>query len=262
MSRSSPLTVRSPLAVALSRHRLRSAAAAERIVAATGLAPPALILEAGAGDGRLTRAIARRAGRVIAVEIDPTEHARLVSAVADLPHVRPVLGDFLTLPLPRKPYHVIANLPFSLTAETLRRLALGPTPPGTMHLVLDHPAALQWLGLRGWSAAAVLVHVRFEVRASLALRRTDFVPFPRQHPVLVSFCRHEKPPVAPRDWPRFEHFVKGVFHGGGRLGANLVRYAGKGALARLHPGSPDLCIPPGHLPPADWVRLFNRVLRP
>jgi 16S rRNA (adenine1518-N6/adenine1519-N6)-dimethyltransferase len=58
-----------------------------------------LVIEIGAGDGRLTRYLRNRAAKVIAVEIDPALARGLQQAFADDPDVQIVQADFLKLDL-------------------------------------------------------------------------------------------------------------------------------------------------------------------
>ena len=56
----------------LSQNFLRSRRLADDIVRGLDVRPHELIVEIGAGDGRLTEPLARQARRVIAIELDPT----------------------------------------------------------------------------------------------------------------------------------------------------------------------------------------------
>ena len=70
----------------LSQNFLRSRRLADDIVRGLDVRPHELIVEIGAGDGRLTEPLARRARRVIAIELDPA----LASALRALPV--PIIG--------------------------------------------------------------------------------------------------------------------------------------------------------------------------
>ncbi len=88
--------------------------------------PDALVFDIGAGFGRLTRPLLETGARVIAVEID----AKLARSLERrYPDARVVCGDALRIPLPRRPFSVVANLPFAISTAMLRRLL------GTPHLV-------------------------------------------------------------------------------------------------------------------------------
>src|SRR5690606_17116491 len=137
-----------------------------------GLAPPARVFEFGAGDGELTLALAEAAGAVIAIEVDRGLHTLLSERIASFAHVSAVHGDFREASLPATgDYHVVANLPFSLTAATMRLLTCQSNPPASAHLVLQREAAAVWTGSGPATRASVLAGLRFTFDVPLALRR-------------------------------------------------------------------------------------------
>jgi 16S rRNA A1518/A1519 N6-dimethyltransferase RsmA/KsgA/DIM1 with predicted DNA glycosylase/AP lyase activity len=233
---------------------------ARRIVAHTGLAPPALVLEAGAGDGLLTEALAARAGRVIAVERDRSLWLRLRERFVGCETVSPILDDIRHVPLPRKPYVFVANPPFHLTAELLRLILLGPRKPMAAFLVLERDAALHWSGAGRSSVVSVLAGVDWEMDIPLALRRSDFVLRPRVDCVLLAARRRGRPLVAPSERVAFEAFVRTGF-GRGRRDArtNLRGLMPEGALLgalRSRGFAKDAL--PSELGMEAWVELFRR----
>lgn len=95
---------------------------AAEIVRTSGTGPGDLVLDLGAGTGALTAPLARTGARVLAIERSPRLARRLERRYADAAHVRVVEGDIRTVPLPRRPYRVVANLPFSIAMTMLGRL--------------------------------------------------------------------------------------------------------------------------------------------
>jgi 16S rRNA A1518/A1519 N6-dimethyltransferase RsmA/KsgA/DIM1 with predicted DNA glycosylase/AP lyase activity len=111
---------------ARSQHFLRTQALAADLVRDAAVRRGELVLDLGAGSGRLTAELARVAGHVSAVELDPRWAARLRGR---WPNVAVVEGDAAVVPLPREPFRVVANLPFSGTTAILRHLLDDPRVP-------------------------------------------------------------------------------------------------------------------------------------
>lgn len=106
-------------------HLLRDLSVAHRLVRSAGVAAGDLVLELGSGTGALTGPLADSGARVIAVERDPRFVARLERRFADTDNVKVVAADARTVPLPRRAYVAVANIPYALSTALLRRL-LGP----------------------------------------------------------------------------------------------------------------------------------------
>lgn len=96
------------------------------IVADAGVGGGDTVLEIGAGAGSLTAALAEKAGRVVAYEIDRTLSPVLDRALAPYSNAEIVYGDFLKADLPALEkklgrYRVVANLPYYITTPTVLR---------------------------------------------------------------------------------------------------------------------------------------------
>lgn len=94
----------------------------QRIVDCTLLKKSEIVLEIGAGDGRMTKLLAEKAKKVVAVEIDK----RFLARLKKLPkNVKVVIGDALEL-LSRRPLKkfdkIVANLPSVLVEPLFQKL--------------------------------------------------------------------------------------------------------------------------------------------
>lgn len=217
---------RSPTSSALSQHFLRDESVAQRIVASTGLAPPAFVFDLGAGDGALAAAMAQRGCRVVAVELDRAMWLKLKHRFRDTPRVEVILADLLHVELPASArYSVISNVPFALTARLMRRLKELANPPVSAWLVLQEEAARKWAGLGHETVMSLLLQVRFEVEVVLALRRTDFVPRPAVDSVVLQLRRRERPVFEGPDERRFEAMVRRAFAGPNSRAAREMSFA-------------------------------------
>ena len=111
---------------ARSQHFLRDRSVAEELTALAGISRRDLVLEIGAGDGAITSTLARRAGYVIAHEIDALLAARLRERFGPLSSVLVVEGDAFAQPLPRLPFRAVSNVPFHETTRLFRLLLDDP----------------------------------------------------------------------------------------------------------------------------------------
>ncbi|MCP2258180.1 23S rRNA (adenine-N6)-dimethyltransferase [Streptoalloteichus tenebrarius] len=108
-------------------HFLRSPAVAADLVRSSGVGRDDLVLDLGAGAGAITAPLAATGARVLAVERNARFVDRLSERFADTGNVRVIHADVRTVPLPRRPYRVVANIPFALSTALLRRLLQSPT---------------------------------------------------------------------------------------------------------------------------------------
>lgn len=145
------------------------------LVAEAGIPRGALVLDVGAGHGALTAPLVEAGARVIAVEAHRQRAQFLRERFGAAVVV--VQTDAAVLRLPRRPYHVVANPPFGVTAAVLRRLLQPGSRLQSAHLVLQDKAARWWAGPSApgygrWGR-------RFALSVGPRLPRTAFAPRPR-----------------------------------------------------------------------------------
>jgi 16S rRNA A1518/A1519 N6-dimethyltransferase RsmA/KsgA/DIM1 with predicted DNA glycosylase/AP lyase activity len=248
----------------LSQHLLRDEKVAQRIVAASGLAPPDTVYEIGPGSGVLTTALARRVKRVVAIEHDRTLIGPLRERFSDWDNVEVVHHDFLRYPVPKTDsYKVVGNPPFALTSPLLRHLLSLPNPPAEAVLVLQAEAALRWAGVVHESVVSVVAKVRFRFEFRLALHRREFAPRPAVDCALLAIVRRPTPLLGAADERRFAEFVAAGFgRGRGSARKNLEKVIGYEQFKAFARGA---CLPldaaPGELGVEDWLALFARARR-
>lgn len=216
-----------------------------------------LVLEIGAGTGRITGSLSRVAGNVVAVELDPGFAATLRRRVRT-PTVEIVESDFLRVPLPEAPFRAFGNVPFGLTTAILRRLLDDPASPlSRADLIVQFEVARKrttiWpsnfltLGWLPWWEFNVLRH----------LPPSAFDPAPSVHGALLSITRRTPallPPGRRGDFVRLlrtgfqrEHLpVHRSLRLPERAWRRLARDRGIGSSARA-----------GELDVFDWVAVFT-----
>jgi 23S rRNA (adenine-N6)-dimethyltransferase len=218
-----------------------------------------LVVEPGAGTGAITRALAARGHRVVAIEKDPALFRILRARFAGNELVTCVLADVLEFPLPREPYAVVSNPPFNITAAMAGRLLAAEPPPRDALLVVQREAAERFAGRPRTTRLALLHHPWFEITVEHEFRRDDFVPAPSVDCVLMRIRPRAFPLVPCRLRPVYESFVRGAFgttrqHAREALGtyfteAQLVRL-GRDLGFRRHAR-------PSEIPIEAWLGLFR-----
>ena len=118
--------------IAHTQNFLTSRRLVERLVERAAIGPDDVVLEIGPGRGIITEALARRAGRVIAVEKDAALAQRLARRFADVPTVSIVAADFLDVPLPHASVHGVRQ-PAVQRDQRDRRPAAGGSKPAGRH---------------------------------------------------------------------------------------------------------------------------------
>jgi 23S rRNA (adenine-N6)-dimethyltransferase len=194
---------------ARSQHFLRSQALAAEFVREAAVGLDDLVLDLGAGSGRLTAELARAAGRVVGVELDPRWVARLRGRWGN---VEVVAGDAAAVALPREPFRVVANLPFGRTTAILRHLLDDPAVPLTRADVIVEwgvavKRALPWPS----SVNDVVWGAWYSSSVTRRLPRRLFDPMPGVDAGVLVFERREYPLVPPGVAVGYRRFVADGF---------------------------------------------------
>jgi 23S rRNA (adenine-N6)-dimethyltransferase len=245
--------------VELGQHFLAGGWLAAELVEQAGVGGGDLVLEIGAGTGVLTEALARRAGRVVAVECDPRLGERARARLAGFGNVRVLTADALAVPLPRRPFRVVANLPFGSTAAILRRLLGDPrTPLERADLVLQEQAARRYAARRPGNPEMVAWGAWYDLAAGRRLGPSCFRPPPRVGAAVLVARRRDPPLVPVADRRRFAALLRAAYrHPGLPLRRGLVPPFTYRQLRRL---SRDLGFPldarPGDLDAGQWACLY------
>jgi 16S rRNA A1518/A1519 N6-dimethyltransferase RsmA/KsgA/DIM1 with predicted DNA glycosylase/AP lyase activity len=205
----------SPSRRRLGQHFLDSGRLASRLVADAAVMPHDRVVELGAGTGLLTGALAERAAAVLAVEVDATLARRLAERFGPVPNVFVLRADLNDVPLPATPYRVVANPPFARTARILHRLL--DDPGGGMvraDLVVQWQVARQRVRVQGGPPTDLLGAIWgpwWLFTRGRRLPPQSFNPRPSVAAAVLEITRREPPLLVPRDFERYETFVRREF---------------------------------------------------
>ena len=170
-----------------------------RIVSAADLSPGDTVVEVGPGRGFLTRALAQRAGSVVAVELDAALAASLEEKA--LPHVRVVCADAREIPIESlvdetTPYKLVANLPYYAASPIVRRFLESRHKPEVMVVMVQREVAQTMTakqGKMGLLSVATQVYGRPKVVCHVPPRA--FRPTPKVWSSVVRIDVYDAPAV-------------------------------------------------------------------
>jgi 16S rRNA (adenine1518-N6/adenine1519-N6)-dimethyltransferase len=203
-----------------------------KVIEALHISRDDTFLEIGPGRGALTRPLAARAGRVIAIEIDRDLAAALSNE--QLPNVRVIESDVLDVDLraalgtETRPLRVAGNLPYNVSSPILFAL-LAAADEGrflsdaTLMLqkeVADRIGAKP--GRKEYGALAIQVALTADVEHLLTLPPGAFRPPPKVTSAVVRL-RFRPPSVDVGDRRVFERLVRGIFLQRRKTLANALR---------------------------------------
>ncbi len=232
-----------------SQNFLTGRAEIQKLISLADLTKNDHVLEIGPGKGHITRELLRRCGRLTAVELDPALCARLRERFAGEDRLALREGDFLKTPLPKEPYKVFANLPFSQTTAMLRRLTQCGRPPEAAWLIVEWGAAKRFTGN---GLAAYTLWPYFEARIAMKIPRDRFHPVPRVDAALLELRRKDPPDLPWEQQREYRAFLERAWRDGPRSLLTNRQISTALRLAGLPPVHKD-----GNMEYVQWLCLFR-----
>ncbi len=181
------------------------------------------VLEVGPGLGHLTRVLARRAERVVAIEVDQALAAKLFADFVDVPSVKIVHGDILQfepielLGAGRHParftsFKIVANLPYYITSAILRHILEAAHKPCVVVVMVQREVA-QRMAAQPPKMNLLAVSVQFfaRVRIVRTIPAGAFYPRPKVDSAVVRLDVAEHPTRPVDDPKRFFEIVRAGF---------------------------------------------------
>ncbi|HEY7648909.1 MAG TPA: 16S rRNA (adenine(1518)-N(6)/adenine(1519)-N(6))-dimethyltransferase RsmA [Methylomirabilota bacterium] len=231
---------------ALGQHFLRDAGIARAIVDLVAPTARDLVVEIGPGEGALTGELARRAGRLIALEIDAALAADLRARFAgvEILEADARSWDYRALQAPAGGrVLVVGNLPYSVGKPILQSLVTARTAIHEMALMLQREVAERVAaapGGRTYGSLSILTQLYCDVRVALRVPPGAFRPPPQVESAVLHLTVRSAPRVTLADERRFASVVRAAFAhrrktltnalaGGLGLTADQVRAAAEGA---------------------------------
>jgi 16S rRNA (adenine1518-N6/adenine1519-N6)-dimethyltransferase len=205
------------------QHFLTDTRLLESIADAAQVTRDDTILEIGPGMGHLTRVLAQRAARVVAVEVDAGLTEKLRADFAAATNVAILHGDVLDAE-PSEwiargvgagspcPYKIVANLPYYITSAILRHVLESQQKPRVIVVLVQREVA-QRIVAQSPEMNLLAVSIQFfaQPRVIRTIAAGAFYPRPQVDSALVRLDVFESAPYAVANSARFFAIVRAGF---------------------------------------------------
>jgi 16S rRNA (adenine1518-N6/adenine1519-N6)-dimethyltransferase len=208
----------------LGQHFLVDNTVLETIISASELSPSDVVVEVGPGLGILTEELMKRAGRTIAVEIDPRLSTALKERFPNTVDLNVVNADMLDLdPIdliggratdkgPSSGYKVVANLPYYVALPILRHFLEASLKPALMVVMVQKEVGENIVAEPG-SLSLPGVSVQLYGKPTIVgyVPAQSFYPQPKVDSAIVRIDVYPEPTVGIKDISGFFEVVKAGF---------------------------------------------------
>lgn len=180
------------------------------------------VLEVGAGIGVLTAELAKRADKVVCVELDTRLLPVLDETLADFDNIKIINGDILKVDLHQilrdefgdMPVIVCANLPYYITSPVIMRLLESRLNIESVTVMVQKEAAVRLcaeVGSRDSGAVTVAVAFYSEAQKLFDVSRGSFMPAPNVDSAVIRLDIRKDVPVEVTDEKFFFSMVRSAF---------------------------------------------------
>ena len=180
------------------------------------------VIEIGTGIGVLTRELAMRADKVVAIEIDDRLLPVLDETLADFDNVKIINADVMDVDLNQLikdefeglDVAVCANLPYYITSPIIMMLLEERLPIKSITVMVQKEAGVRLcakMGTRDMGAVTVAVNYFSTPKILFNVSRGSFMPAPNVDSCVVKFDVNEKTPEGVTDEKYFFKVVRGAF---------------------------------------------------
>lgn len=180
-------------------------------------------LEIGPGLGALTQQLAKRAGRVVAVELDQRMLPVLKETLSPYDNASVVHGDILKVDLDELFQHyftdvkgvsVVANLPYYVTTPIVMRLLEEHIPLENIVVMIQKEVADRMAakpGTKDYGSLSIAVQYYCEPQVVAIVPRTVFIPQPNVDSAVIRLRLRSAPPVQVTDEKLYFQVVQASF---------------------------------------------------
>ena len=204
-----------------------------KIVDASGVDKRYGVIEIGPGIGVLTKELAKRAAKVVSIEVDERLPPLLAETMAGVDNFKLVLQDVLKVDLkaliaeefPGMPVAVCANLPYYITSPIVMRLLEERLPVEHITVMVQKEAAERISAAPGTRAAGAIsygVAYYAQPRLLFTVQPGSFFPPPKVTSAVIQLVLRPRPAVETPDEAGYFKLVRAAFGQRRKTAANSV----------------------------------------
>lgn len=194
----------------------------EKIVDGAGITQADRVLEVGPGIGTLTKELATRAQRVVAIEIDKKLLPVLDETLGEFSNITIIQGDILKTDIGQLvdrifkgyPFKVVANLPYYITTPIVMRFLEEGLAFTTLTVMIQKEVARRMAAKPGdkeYGSLSVAVQYYTNPRIVCKVPASVFIPAPKVDSMVIALDRLDNPRAEVQDTDMFFKVVKGAF---------------------------------------------------
>ena len=235
----------------------------KEIIKAANLQKQDTILEIGPGFGILTKKLAQKAKKVIAVEKDERLTCHLKEVFKNISNLQIVSGDVLKFKLKNhnlksKNYKIVGNIPYSITSPLIRKFLSAKIKPKLMILMVQKEVGERILGKNKESFLSNFVKFYGKPEILKNVSRETFWPKPKVDGAILKIDDIQKK-YKNIDEKKFFEFL--------HLGFSQPRKQIKNNLNKIFQEKTDKVLKKCKIDPQkrpedlkldDWIKIFNK----
>jgi 16S rRNA (adenine1518-N6/adenine1519-N6)-dimethyltransferase len=206
----------------LGQHFLYNPQIIRRIVESARLEPGDLVVEIGPGYGTMTKIIAEKVAKVIAIELDEELYKKIQKELSIYENINVVYGDALEYPFNKlPPFKVVANIPYYITTPIIFRLLEIKSEKGEfLHNLKSITISIQKEvaeriiakpGGKDYGILSIMVQYYAKPSFEFIIPREAFRPIPKVDSAVIQMQILEKPAVNVLNEKRFFKIIRTAF---------------------------------------------------
>ncbi len=243
----------------LSQNFIKSPDLVKQLISASSLDSSDLVVEIGPGRGVITQILLQSVSEVVCVEKDKNLYTFLMNKFVNQPNLKIINQNFLTWSLPKSPYKIFSNIPFSITAEIIDKILKSQNKPSEIYLIIQLEAAEKYLSSDSFNNQdAILMSPFYHIEILGDIDRTAFTPKPQVNIVFTKLVLKEKPLINFEDYQQFRDFV---IYGFNQWKANIFEIYKKifsyEQFKKINHQLKINTLKPSQLSVNQWLDLFN-----